>query len=225
MKENENDLMETAGDGVDRAGLASARRGVEQSAKTLGKAARAAAEAAEQLSLQAVGSVPEFEEALLLPDEHLKKKYTAEQAEKIGWRRDGALLMLAYKVPKEQIAATMHMNLKTLEALVISQAAIFAGFSEQYARRLMTHAGAAFELAMTKMDEASFLQLTTGAGIMADKAMAIKGGIPAGGEELVVDLVEEDPALKSAREFLKLKTAKPEGNGHRDTENTEEGKP
>lgn len=194
--------------GVDPAELALAQKGVEQSAKAMGKAARDATEAAVQLQLAGAGDVPEFEEALMLPGEELRKRYTAAQAEKLEWRRDGALLMLAYKIPKEQIAASLRMNLRTLDALVISQAQIYAGFTEAFARRLMSHAGAAVELAMTKMGEASFLQLTTGAGILADKAMALKGGLPSAGEEVTIDLKEEDPALKSAREFLKLKDAR-----------------
>ena len=196
--------------GVDHSAVAGATHLVEHRAKAAGKAAKDLAEAAMQLQLEAIGGQPEFEEALLLPAEQLRKKYTAAQAEKIEWRRDGALLMLAYKVPKEQIAATMRMNLRTLDALVISQAAVFAGFTEAYAKRLIGQAGQAMELAMTKMGDASFLQLTTGAGIMVDKAIAIKGGIPSGGEEQVIDLEAEDPKLKSAREFLKLKSAKPE---------------
>lgn len=58
----------------------------------------------------------------------------------------------------------------------------------------------------SKSTNSTRLDLSIAWGV-ADKALAIRGGVPQGGEELpVVEL--EDPALKSAREFLKLKSAK-----------------
>ena len=199
------------GNAVDAAGVQQAKHEMENAAKKLGKAAKEASEAALQLQLAGADGQPDFEEALLLPKEQLVKRYTAGQAEKLEWRRDGALLMLAYKIPKEHIAATLRMNVRTLDALIVSQAAKYAQFTEDYAKRLLSHAGAAMEMAMTKMADANFLQLTTGAGIMVDKAMVIKGGVPASsGEEPVIDVTAEDEDVKKFREGLKnLKSANP----------------
>jgi len=191
---------------VDAAGLAHAKGELVDAAKVAGKAAKALADKATQLQLAAIESEVPFEESCLMSDEEIGKKYTAENGKQVQWRRDAAVYMLARQCPAQDIAKILHMNLRTIAALAARNGQQLAGFSEQYAKELLAQAGAAFALAATKAHEANYLQLVTGGGIMADKAMALKGGTQSGGE--VVELeAAEDPLLAKAREFLKLKSA------------------
>lgn len=196
---------------VDQAALRAASDEVEDTAKELAKAANNAKAAALQLELAALDGAPAFEECMLQTGPEIKKRYTAEHAEKIEIRRNAAIYMLARQCPVEDIAKILRMNLRTITALAALNGQQLAAFSEGYAQELLAKAGAAFSLASTKQNEASFLQLATGAGIMVDKAIAIKGGLPPTAEENAIDLEAEDPALKAAREFVqrKLKSANP----------------
>ena len=195
---------------VDRAAVKAAQEEVEKSAKALREAALDADAAAEQLQWAALGEAPAFEEGLLLPAEENRKRYTAQRAQQNEIRRNACLYMLARKCPVEDIAHILKMNLRTIRALAELNGHQLAEFSEKYAQELLAGAGAAFALAQTKMGDASYLQLVTGGGIMVDKAEKVKAlAGQASGDAEAIDASAEDPALKSAREWVgRLKSAK-----------------
>lgn len=197
-------------DAVDIAGVAAAKQEIGEAAKRAAKAAKELADKAEQLRLAAIEGEAPFEEACLMTDDEITKKYTAENGKQIQWRRDAAIYMLARQCPAQDIARILHMNLRTIAALASRNGQQLAGFTEQYAKELMAQAGSAFALAATKAHEANYLQLVTGGGIMADKAMMLRGGVQTGAETEAIDVTAEDPKLAKAREFLKLKSAKAE---------------
>ncbi|MDE2103422.1 MAG: hypothetical protein KGL39_39640 [Patescibacteria group bacterium] len=142
-----------------------------------------------------------FEAELLLPAAELRKRYTGEQATKMDWRRNACIRMLAYRIPAEDIAADLHMNLRTIAALAQQNGAMLSGFSEKYANELMASAAADIALADTKKQDASYKDLHIGAGIKMQHAMAVKlvadTGAPA------VDVEAESERLKALREHLK----------------------
>ena len=205
-EEAEQQLRPTTG--VDGAAIAAAKAGLERKAKEVGKAVKELDAAAMQLQLEAIAGQPEFEAVMLEPVENIRKRYTGQHAQEIEIRRNACLYMLSRNCPVEDIAHILKMNLRTINALAGLNAETLAAFDQNYADWLNRGSARAFAHALAKLPESNALQAATVGGIMADKAKSIKDGVPQGGEELpVIEL--EDPALKSAREFLKLKSAKP----------------
>ena len=210
----------TAAAGVDAAGLQQAKHGVESAAKGLAKAAKAATEAAEQLQMEAVNAAPEFEDGLLLDPVAMRKRYTAQHAQENELRRDTCLYLLSRCAPVEDIMRLLRMNYRTVTALAQLNAEQLAALDADYSEWLKRGSAKAFAHAITKLPEANALQAATVGGIMADKALAIKGGIPAGaGEEPAIDVTAEDADVKKFREDLKkLKSANQRDAGPNPTE-------
>lgn len=212
MSEQEKHLdggeRQFAATGPDTVALQQAQRTLDKKAKDATKQLRELQEAADEVRQASLFSEPEFEPELLMTVEERKKKYTGAQAEKMEWRRDATLLMLARAVPVEDIARVMRMNLRTITALAQRHGQQLATFSEEYAKQLNAIAGGWIALANTKAHEASTLQLATAAGILMDKALQVKGGLAPGDGEGAIELEAVDPKLEAAREFLKRRDAK-----------------
>ena len=142
---------------VDAAEVGFARDRVERGAKDVLKATRELAERTFALEQAALFGEVEFEEALFYPVAELRKRYTAEQATKMEWRRNACIRMLAYGIQAKDIAKDLHMNLRTISALATQNGKMLAGFSDKFAQELMTSAAADIALAETKRDESSHI--------------------------------------------------------------------
>lgn len=177
---------------------------IQKQREDLGRKAKELASAAMELEQAALFNEPVFEEALLLENEEIRRRYTGENAKQIEWRRDAAVYMLARQCPVEEIARVLHMNTRLVAAIAAQRGAQFGQFTEKYAQELMASAAGDIALADTKKHEASYLQLVTGAGIKTDKALAIKqlGAMQEDASE-TIDADGESEALKKFREGLK----------------------
>lgn len=193
---------------ADAGALRLAQRQVGAKSKEVKQALEKLGEATEALQQAALFDEPEFEAGLLMPAEERRKIYTGEQATKMDWRRNACIRMLAYRIPAEDIAADLHMNLRTIAALAQQNAMMLAGFSEKYAQELMASAAADIALADTKKQDASYKDLHIGAGIKMQHAMAVKLVADTGAPVTEVDA--ENEKLKAFRE--KLKQLKPAEN-------------
>lgn len=148
---------------------------------------------------------PEEESALFLPVEELRKRYTGAQAEKMEWRRNACVRMLAYGIPAEYIARDLHMNLRTVSALAAQYGKTIASFSEKFAQNLMESAAADIAAAETKRGGASHKDLHIAAGIKMQHAMAVKLVADTGPTPL--DITSENERTAAIR--AKLKALKP----------------
>lgn len=166
----------------------------------------------EQMSLLSADE----ENALFLPAEELRKRYTGAQAEKMEWRRNACVRMLAYGIPAEYIARDLHMNLRTVTALAAQYGKTIAAFSERFAQNLMESAAADIAAAETKRTSASHKDLHIAAGIKMQHAMAVKlvadTGAPA------ENITAESEKLAKLRE--KLKALAPTAPEKTDTNST-----
>jgi hypothetical protein len=147
---------------------------------------------------------PEFEEALLLDGETLRKRYTAAQAEKIEWRMNACLYMLGRECPVEEIAVILHMNLRTVAAIAAQNGRKLGAFTAQFANELVADAASDIALARTKRDTASYKDLHIGAGIKMQHAAALKIVVDSSPDGKPAEDVEADhPGLVALREQMK----------------------
>lgn len=169
----------------------------------MAKQARELARTALELEQAALFSEEPFEEALLLPPDEIKKKYTGANGEKMVWRQEAALYMLGRQCPAADIARVLHMNLRVIAALAAQHGRKLAGFTEAFAQELASSAAADFALAETKRDQASYKDLNIGAGIKMTHAMGLKLAGVGSTMDDVIELEAENEKLTQAREFLK----------------------
>lgn len=178
----------------------------------LSRESKALSRTAAELEQTALFAEPEFEEALLLPQEEVEKRYTAENAKQIEWRRKACVKLLARQMPAEDIADILSMNHRTVGAIASQEYMKIAGFSEQYADALLSDAASTLAIARGKRESAPYNQLMFGAGVLMTHAAAIKL-IGAGvGELEAVDVETEDPRRREFIERLK-QIAPPKTNG------------
>lgn len=184
------------------AAIQAARKELSNQVKTV----VAAAVELEQLAL--LDEVP-FEEAMVLLPDEVKKRYTAENARQIEWRREACIKLLARQVAAEDICDILKMNHRTVGAIASQEGQKIATFSNQFADSLASSAMSDLALAHTKRDSASYKDLSIGAGIKLTHSVNMKM-VGAGSAEDVaaVDLESENVALQSARKFLEMKKAK-----------------
>jgi hypothetical protein len=204
--------------GIPRAEIQAARKGLAAQAKIV----QQAAVELEQLAL--IEEVP-FEEAMVLPPEEVKKRYTAENARQIEWRREACIKLLARQVAAEDICDILKMNHRTVGAIASQEGQKIATFSNQFADSLASSAMSDLALAHTKRDSASYKDLSIGAGIKLTHAVNMKM-VGAGGAEDVgaLELEAENPALQSARKFLEMKKANATSPNSETQKPEEEGK-
>jgi hypothetical protein len=186
----------------DAAQLRVAQQGVEFAADVVTKSARKLAEKTFELEQLAMFGEVEFEPAMLLPGDELRKNYTGEQAEKMEWRRNACIRMISYGVPAQDIAKDLHMNLRTVAAVAVNNGKMLAGFTDQFAKELLASAAGDIALADTKKHEASYKDLHIGAGIKMQNASALK--VMAEISAPAVDIEADNGKLAGLREKIKL---------------------
>lgn len=149
----------------------------------------------------------ESDEALLLPPEEKRKRYTGRQVSKLEERLDCIVTMLAWGIPDERVAQAAHVNFRTLAVIkgklaerigtdALGLAAVAAGKSSKF---LM--------LADQKAEGASAKDLMIMHGIARDTAINLK--LTAGAENLdpAIDVPAVSPALEVARKLVAAKDA------------------
>ena len=187
---------------VPSAELTEARQAVAQQAKALQSAV---------LELAQLSLLPEveFEEALLLEPDEVKKRYTGTNGKGIIERREMVVKMLARQMTATDICDILKMNPRTVAAIAAQEGQKIAAFSGELANALVSSAMADIAAAQTKRDTASYKDQHIAAGIKLTHAAAMKL-IGAGGGEEAVNVVEaENPALLQARKWLEDRRPKP----------------
>lgn len=186
---------------IPSAELQAARKELSQQVK----ATVAAAQELEQLAL--IDEIP-FEEAMCLAPEEVQKRYTAENARQIEWRREACIKLLARQMPAIDIADVLKMNPRTVGAIAAQEGQKIATFSNQFADSLASSAMSDLALAHTKRDGASYKDLSIGAGIKLTHAVNMKM-VGAGGAEdaAAIELEQDNPALQLARKYLEQRKA------------------
>lgn len=190
---------------IDQGALAVARVRIEAGAKTAVKAAQQLAEKIEQAEQLALFGDYPFEPAMFLPSDELRKRYTGEQAEKVEYKRNACIRMLAHGIPAQDIAKDLQMNLRTIAALAAQNGKMLAGFTDKFAGELMSSAAADIALAETKREEASHKDLHIAAGIKMQHAMALKMITDTG--PAPIEIEAENGRLNKLRE--KIRQLKP----------------
>lgn len=203
---------------IPRAEIQAARKELATQAKNVA----AAAVELEQLAL--IEEVP-FEEAMVLPPEEVKKRYTAENARQIEWRREACIKLLARQVAAEDICDILKMNRRTVGAIASQEGQKISTFSNQFADSLASSAMSDLALAHTKRDGASYKDLSIGAGIKLTHAVNMKM-VGAGGAEdaAAIEMEQDNPALQLARKFLEQRKATNDRTEARGTERAEQPK-
>lgn len=111
--------------------------------------------------------------ALLFSNDECVKRYTAEQAKNLEWKRNAIILLLGSDWPVETIASQLHISTRTVRAIAARNAQEVAGSSKMFARICQGLGARWLGLAKTKEHEASFLQLATAGAIAVDKAVLL----------------------------------------------------
>lgn len=202
---------------VPAAEILAARRELKETAK----AAQQAAQDLEQLAL--IDELP-FEEAMCLTSEEVKKRYTAENARQIEWRREACIKLLARQCPAEDICDILKMNHRTVAAIAAQEGQKIGTISGQIADALAASAMGDLALADTKKHNASYKDLGIVAGIKLTHSMAFKLGGAAGDDTTTVELEQENEKLASARKFLEARKPKPQMGTDETQIKPEEGK-
>ena len=161
-----------------------------------------------QLDEQLVLIDAESDEALLLPAHVRAKRYTAAQVKKIEWKLDCIVTMIACQaIPIPRIAEVAHVQRHTVEALAAQMAERIGADSIRFADYAAATSAQFMYLARQKSDKAPFKDLMIGHGIARDTAINLRaaGGPMNDPNEGAIELEAENPALKSAREFLQGK--------------------
>ncbi len=153
------------------------------------------------------------EEAVLFSPERLRKLYNASQVEKIECKREAILMLLGAGWPISRIEQKLHCNFRTVQALAKRYAEEVAGFNLEFAENLLRMAAGWFGLAAVKASDASFKDLTLGAGIALTHARELKliGLIP----EKEATTIDENrvAAAASLRSMMQSNLARQVGNG------------
>ena len=197
---------------------------IQAARRELKETAKAAQQAAVELEQLALLTEEPFEEAFCLSPEEVKKRYTAENARQIEWRRHACIELLGRQCPAEDICAILKMNHRTVAAIAAQEGQKIGTVSHQIADALTQSAMSLVALADTKKHTASFKDLQVGAGIQLTHAMAFKLGGAAGDDTTTVELEQENEKLAQARKFLEAKKPKPVEGGNQELKKKEEGK-
>jgi hypothetical protein len=135
---------------------------------------------------QALLFEPEEESALLFGDEELTKRYTADQACKLRWKREAIVMLVAAGWPTEDIARRLEVNTRTVRALAARDAEKVAGSLKTLGGAMLQTGARWFGLARAKESEAQFRDLAIAGGIALQR----------GGELLAMGEVAEESSPK-----------------------------
>jgi hypothetical protein len=144
------------------------------------------------------------EEALLLPTEQLRKRYTAGQAQKIDWKRDCIKALLACGLPIETVALKAHVNERIVKEILAIYAASIAADMGAFGDYAMSRAAKFLALADQKAHAAPFKEQIAAASFIGKMGMDMKlasTGMDSA-EQPAIDVENENEQLQRAREWL-----------------------
>ena len=155
----------------------------------------------------------ESEEALLLPQEEVQKRYTGRTADRLRQKRNHILDLLGIELPIEEIAQRTESSTRIVKLLGAKYSQTVAGNLRHFSQLFKAKAARFLFLAQTKEGDAKFSDLIAAASFLSQRGMEMEAasyGQPQPNEGSV-NVEEVNPALVSAREFVKqLNAPRPE---------------
>lgn len=146
----------------------------------------------------------ESDEALLLPAEVVRKRYTARQVEKIEARLDCIVTMLAWGIPQEKIAQAAHVNHRTLTTIAGRYAERVGKDALSLADYAAGKAAKFLYLADQKAEGASAKDLAIMHGIVRDTMINCRATAGATDLDNAIEVEQSNEKLEAFREKLKL---------------------
>lgn len=146
----------------------------------------------------------ESDEALLLPADVVRKRYTARQVEKIEARLDCIVTMLAWGIPAEKIAAAAHVNHRTLTTIAGRYAERVGKDALSLAEYAAGKAAKFMYLADQKADLAAPDKLMIMHGIARDTMLNCRAVAGAADLDNTIEAEQVNEKLERFRERLKL---------------------
>lgn len=138
----------------------------------------------------------ESDAAFFLSDEQLSKRYTADQAQAVSWKREAVCMLIAAGWPVEDISKRLHMSTRTVKALVGLQASKVAGDKKSFGKILHGLGARWFGLAQTIEGKAEFRDLVIAAGIATQRGSEVLAMGESGGEN-VLEMEAEQSAARA----------------------------
>lgn len=145
----------------------------------------------------------ESDEALLLPADAVRKRYTARQVEKIEARLDCIVTMLAWGIPFEKIATAAHVNHRTLTTIAGRYAERIGKDAVTLADYAAGKAAKFLYLADQKAETASAKDLAIMHGIVRDTMINCRATAGAADMGEAIEVQQVNERLEQFREKLK----------------------
>ncbi len=148
----------------------------------------------------------ESDEALLLAPEQRQKLFTGALAQKIADRLDMILALISCRLPLAEIALRAHVSHHTLRELIGQHAVLIATDMDRYAGWTAGLSAKFLALAELKAADAPFKDLVAAHSFVGklslDMKVASQQLMGVGDAGAVTEVEADNPALKSARDFL-----------------------
>ena len=157
------------------------------------------------------------DDGVLFSREQRAKRFTAEQCEKLEWKENAVLELLARDCPVHRIAALLSVSTHTIQALGSRNAEKVATFSQSYADQLLKKGARLMARGLLREEELTPFQAITCGAIMTDKAVVVStsaGMGLGGGKEFVKEDVDRAEAVRRLRALMaapEAPEAAPEG--------------
>jgi hypothetical protein len=142
------------------------------------------------------------DEAMLLPQPEIAKRYSGKIADKLEFKRNAILMLLGAGYPVDTISVQLHANKRTVTELAKRCAEKVARFNKEFADILLSTGSRWVGLARTKEDGASFRDLTIGAGIVMQHARDLLAMGETGEKEIVQEAEDHAAAAARLREWF-----------------------
>lgn len=138
----------------------------------------------------------ESDAAFFLSEDQLAKRYTADQAQAVSWKREAVCMLVAAGWPIQDIATRLHMNTRTVIALAGVHASKVAGDKKTFGKILHGLGARWFGLAQAREGEAEFRDLVIAGGIATQRGSEVLAMGESGGEN-VLEMEAEQSAARA----------------------------
>lgn len=145
------------------------------------------------------------DDGILFSPEQRAKRFTAAQCEKLEWKENAILELIARDCPVKRIARLLSVSDHTVTVLVMRHSEKVATFSQEYADQLLKKGARLVSLGLLKEDELSPFQAITCGAILTDKAVVVANGAGmglSGGKEFVKEPVDRVAAAAALRRMV-----------------------
>ena len=150
------------------------------------------------------------DDGVLFSPEQRSKRFTAEQCEKLEWKENAVLELLARDCPVHRIAALLSVSTHTIQALGSRNAEKVATFSQSYAAQLLKKGARLMARGLLREEELTPFQAITCGAIMTDKAVVVStsaGMGLGGGKEYVKEDVDRAETTRRLRALMAVPEA------------------